>query len=103
MSNKLTEEAVQRLCADRDEFISVLQTLKGEHIYEAGFTIAVYSKVFDMFYDNIFECEYLSDLILCNESPIVNNLTVDYIMAENTDFTNLETFVKSKVDELHPR
>lgn len=103
MNSKLTEEAAQRLYTDRDEFINMLQTLKGEHIYQAGFTIATYSKVFDMLNNNVFNCEYLSDLILCNESPIVNNLTVDYVMADNKDFTNLESFVKSKVDELYPR
>jgi hypothetical protein len=99
----ITAEAANRLVADKEEFIEMLGGLQGENIYEAGFTIAVHAKVFDMFFNNTLECDYLSDLILCNENPIVNSLTADYILSGITDFSKLEEFVISKVNELYPR
>ena len=99
----ITEAAANRLIEDQYEFVHVIGTMRGDKIYEAGFTIAVHSKVFDMFYNNEFNCDYLSELILCNENPIVNIITADYVLAEYKDFTNLKDFVKAKIDELHPQ
>ena len=50
----ISYKAVNRLTEDQEEFINMLGTLRGENIYKAGFTIAVHSKVFDMFMNNEF-------------------------------------------------
>ena len=100
---KISKLAAARLTNDQTEFVNVLGNMRGRTIYDAGFTIAVHSKVFDMLYNNTLNCEYLSDLIECNESPIVNLISADYVLKGYTDFNDLEEFVRTKIDELKPQ
>lgn len=98
----ISADAERKLVEAQQEFIELLGALKGENIYQAAFTIATYSKIFDMILNNELECPYLSELIVANEDSIVNKLAADYVLQENTDFVNLKSFVKAKLDELHP-
>lgn len=101
--NVITEEAKSKLVEAKEEFIHMLGSLRGESIYNAGFTIATYAKVFDLIFNNELDCNYLSDLIMCNENSIVNSITAEYVLTNATDFNELRNFVKSKVDSLYPR
>lgn len=96
----INTNALTRLESDQREFINVLGTMRGTNIYEAGFTIAVHSRVYDMIAHNSFNKNYLEELILRHESPIVNIISGDYVLQGNTDFTNLETFVNQKLEDM---
>ena len=96
----LNPDALTRLKSDQLDFIKVLGSMRGENIYEAGFTIAVHSKVYDMIAHNSFNKKYLVELILNHESPIVNIISGDYVLQGNTDFTNLESFVNQKLEDM---
>jgi len=90
-------KAKQRLQEDKQEFIDMLGMLRGDAIYEAGLTIAVHSKVYNMIYNGEINQEGLYELILNYESPIVNIITGDYIITNHTDFNDLKYFVNRKI------
>jgi len=98
----ISDNAKEQLTIEQHEFIHVIGSLKGENVYKSAFTIAVHSRVFDMLFNNVFNYDYLSDIILTNtENPIVNRITADYVMKGYEDFTELEEFVRNKINELH--
>lgn len=92
--------AKERLCSDKEEFIGVLGMMRGENIYEAGFAIAVHSKVYDMIYNNEIKHDGLYDLVVNYENPIVNIISGDYVLTNHKDFNDLEKFVINKIEEL---
>ena len=96
----ITEAAADRLTQEQHEFINVIGAMRGDKIYEAGFTIAVHSKAFDIIFNNELNYDGLSDLILNNENPIVNTITADYVLNDYKDFTNLKEFIRIKINEL---
>lgn len=101
MEHEITKQAKYQLINDKNDFTTVLGTLRGEAIYEAAFPIAVYSKIFDMVVNNEPKKPYLSELIITYPNPIVNILSVEYVNEGNNDFVNLETFVSTRLDEMN--
>lgn len=97
---ELTLEARNRLLNDKNEFINTLGMLRGDKIYEAGFAIAVHSKVYDMIVNGEIICKLLSRLIMTYESPIVNIISGNYVLQGYTDFDNLKLFVQDKIHEM---
>ena len=97
---KLSDEAKGKLLLDKREFINVLGTLRGENIYEAAFTIAVHSKVFDMIYNDKVRHNRLSELIINHESPVVNIISGNYVLQKHTDFNNLKSFVEKQIQTM---
>lgn len=98
--NRISDEAKGRLLLDKREFINVLGAMRGENIYEAGFTIAVHSKVFDMIYNDEITHDKLTELIMKHESPIVNIISGDYVLKKHTDFNNLKSFIEAKIHDM---
>lgn len=99
----LNNEAVIALETSKHEFTEMLETLKGDIIFQSGFTIVVYDRVYDLIYNNKINCDYLSELVLCNEGSLVGKLAADYVLKGHTDLTEIENFVTSKVNELKPQ
>lgn len=97
---ELTLEARNRLLNDKNEFINMLGMMRGDKIYEAGFVIAVHSKVYNMIINGEIVCKLLSKLIMTYESPIVNIISGDYVIQGYTDFDNLKLFVQDKIHKM---
>jgi len=95
------DQARAKMVYEQDELVRHLAECTGKEIYESAFTIATYSKIFNILYHNEIKCNYLADLILCNDN-LVGMLTADYVNEGFNGYTRLTEFLKNKIAELHP-